>query len=70
MPPASPYPVLKKSTSGKVLDNPSGKYSDAEDTLKRVQTTRNFLEANLDLILKGRHDSDVYSFIDQLTRDR
>ena len=63
----SPYPIWKTDHTGNapVVAN----YVDAETTLKNVQLSRANLESNLDIILRGKNDIDIYDFIDQLSQD-
>ena len=65
---SSPYPKLRPPGGGAnapVVAN----YTDAQDTLQRVMESREYLESNLDAILRARKDAELYSFIDHITRD-
>lgn len=65
----SPYPKLRagagKSGNAPVLAS----YTDAEETLQKIMTSRAYLHDNLDVILRNHNDAEVVNFIEELTRD-
>ena len=66
---ASPYPSLTTMVAPVASDHGHG-LDDAAATLRRVQQSRQYLEANLDAMLKAKQEGAIYSFIDEINRDR
>ncbi|XP_064621520.1 TALPID3 protein-like [Lineus longissimus] len=67
--PTSPYATLNDITRNQNADGSKSAVLDAEVILQKIQANRSCLEANLETILRSQQDADVYSLIDDLTRD-
>jgi hypothetical protein len=67
--PTSPYTTLNDITRNQNAEKGKSAVLDAEVILQKIQANRSCLEANLDMILRAQQDADVYSLIDDLTRD-
>ena len=71
LPPTSPYshlkaPSLSNHGNAPIVD----KYADIQQVLLNTKMCRENLEHNFEAILRARQESQVYSVIEEMSRDR
>ncbi|XP_074662828.1 uncharacterized protein LOC141915258 [Tubulanus polymorphus] len=67
--PTSPYPTLTDITTKTLHNKQLSTVEEGENILNRIQSHRAILESNLQSIVRAQQNSDVYSLVDDLTRD-